>query len=129
MNQVGAREGLIMKDVLTAVARVMALENGATFSVVPGAAYDMTDAALAAMAQALLERFDGTGYDLLALEREGSTLVAHINEEMADEPLCPAAFNRVVHGLSYRLLGEVWSGKLEAAFTPVTVPATLVRVA
>jgi hypothetical protein len=131
MKHVGAREGLIVKDVLTAVARVMALENGAAFTVVPGVAYDVSDAALGAMAQALLERFDGTGIDLVALERQGSTLVAHINEDMADEPLCPAAFDRVVHRLSYDLLGEVWAGKVKPTFTftPSPIPAPLVRVA
>lgn len=115
-----------MKDVLTAAARVMALENGASFAAAPGVAYDRTDNRLGTLVRALLERLAPTGVDLLRVEREGSTLVAHVDEANADEPLCPAAFNRVIHRLSHELLGEVWEGKL---VPPSTLAAVLVRVA
>ncbi|HYF76900.1 MAG TPA: hypothetical protein VD973_07205 [Symbiobacteriaceae bacterium] len=118
-----------MMDVLTAVARVMAMENGASFAAVPGVAYDLTDPALDTMAQALLQQFAGTGLDLRSLRREDATLVADVDETHADEPLCPAAFNRVVHRLSYNLLGQVWEGKLEIVTPSVPAPVELVKVA
>ncbi|HWI53668.1 MAG TPA: hypothetical protein VNT01_16145 [Symbiobacteriaceae bacterium] len=118
-----------MKDVLTAAARVMAMENGASFAAMPGVAYDLTDAALGTMARALLKQFDGTGIDLLSLEREGDALVAAINEDLADEPLCPMAFDRVVRKLSWDMLGQVWTGTLNIATTLAPVPQELVRVA
>ncbi|HWI62743.1 MAG TPA: hypothetical protein VNT75_12935 [Symbiobacteriaceae bacterium] len=118
-----------MKDLLTAVARVMAMENGAGFAAMPGVAYDLTDSALGTMATALLKQFAGTGIDLLSLHREGDALVARINEDLADEPLCPMAFDRVVRKLSWSLLGQVWTGRLDIATTPTPVPQELVRVA
>lgn len=116
-----------MKDVITAIARVIAMENGAVFAVTPGVAYDPTDAKLRTMADALLERVAGTGIDLLALRCEGATLVAAINDDLADEPLSPMAFHHVVRNLSYKLLGEVWDGRLELPATPA--PSVLVKVA
>ena len=118
-----------MKDVLTAAARVMAMENGASFAAMPGVAYDLTDAALSTMARALLDQFKGTGIDLVSLHRTGDALAARINEAMADEPLCPMAFDRVVRKLSWQLLGQVWTGRLDIATTLTTVPHELVRVA
>ena len=118
-----------MKDALTAVSRVMAVENGASFAVMPGVAYDLTDAALGTMARALLAQFEGTGIDLLSLHREGDALAANINEDLAEEPLCPMAFDRVVRKLSWTLLGQVWTGRLNIATTPTPAPQELVRVA
>ncbi|HYF91438.1 MAG TPA: hypothetical protein VD969_04250 [Symbiobacteriaceae bacterium] len=120
-----------MKDVLTAAARVMAMENGASFTAMPGVAYDLTDCALSTMARALLGQFDGTGIDLISLGRTGDTLVARIDEAAAEEPLCPLAFDRVVRKLSWQLLGQVWTGRIDidAALTPTPVSHELVRVA
>lgn len=113
-----------MKEVITAVAHVIALETGAPFTTVPGVAYDCADNALGTLAGALLKQVAGTGIDLLSLRRQGSTLVAIVNEDQADEPLCPAAFNRVVRRLSHQYLGEVWEGRFEVeSGTPVPVPA------
>jgi hypothetical protein len=100
-----------MQDWL-AIAQTLALENGAGYAVTPGALYDRTDASLAIMAEALLRHMEGTGIDLLALRREGFTLIAEVDDAAAGEPLCPAAFNRVVRKLSHALLGEVWDGRL-----------------
>lgn len=102
-----------MKEVITAVAQIIALETGAQFHTVTGVAYDCTDAALGTLAEALLKQAAGSGVDLLSLQREGTTLVAHINEDAAYEPLCPAAFSRVVRRLSQQFLGEVWEGRFE----------------
>lgn len=118
-----------MKDALTAAARVMAMENGAGFAAMPGVAYDLTDAALGTMARALLKQFEGTGIDLLSLQRDENELVARINEDTADEPLCPMAFDRVVRKLAWDTLGQVWTGRLDIATTPAPVPQELVRVA
>jgi hypothetical protein len=116
-----------MMDKLTAMARELALANGAGFAVLTGEpTYDRMDASLTTMAQALLERFKPTGIALLALRREGARLVASINEDQADEPLCPRAFDRVVHDLAWRLLGEVWEGRLDISFTPARVVLTRV---
>lgn len=116
-----------MMDKLTKLAMELALGNGAGCAVVDEPAYDRSDRRLAAMAQALLERCASAGYDLLALRREGSSLTVSINEDRADEPLCPRAFDRVVRDLSWRLLGEVWEGKLVVTFTPA--PRELTQVA
>ncbi|HLN60144.1 MAG TPA: hypothetical protein VK464_01235 [Symbiobacteriaceae bacterium] len=118
-----------MKDKLTTLARVMAMENGAAFAAAPGSVYDRTDTHLAAVAQALLKRLAGTGCELLSVRREGSVLTASINEDGADEPLCPRAFDRVVHDLAWRLLGEVWEGKLAVSFTPAPAPLEWTQVA
>jgi hypothetical protein len=118
-----------MKDMLTAVARVMAMENGAGFAAMPGVAYDLTDGALATMAEALTQRLAPIGVDLLSLDREGDLLMARINEDLADEPICPMAFDRVVRQLSYSLLGAVWQGKLAYDSTPAPAQRELVRVA
>lgn len=83
-------------------------------------AYDTADSCLSIMAEALRRQVEGTGIDLLSLHREGSTLTARINDAEAEEPLCPAAFDRVVRRLSYQLLGEVWSGRV--IFEPTAAP-------
>lgn len=118
-----------MQDVATAIARVIAMEAGATLVVTTGFGYDTTDSALGLVAGALLEPLTAAGIDLLAVRREGGTLLAQVDESQAEEPLCPAAFNRVVRQLSHRLLGQVWNGKFTAVPESVPAPAVAARVA
>lgn len=94
-----------------------------------GAAYDTTDSALRAMAEALLKQVEGTGIRLLAICREGATLEAIVDDGQADEPLCPMAFARVVRKLSHALLGEVWEGRLLIDLTPAPTPEPAVVLA
>ncbi len=112
-----------MMDVITTVARVLAMESGAQLTLTPGVACTPATPALRTMADALLELLAPTGVELLALRLDGSTLTAEVREDAAEEPLCPAAFHRVVRSLSYRLLGEVWDGRLEVV-TPEAAPAS-----
>lgn len=119
-----------MKDVLTTAAHMITAEAGARLILTPGVAYDTTDSALSVMAGALLRQMEGTGIDLLALRRDGTTLIAEVSDDLADEPLCPAAFHRVVRRLSHDRLGEVWDGEFVVADTgPVKSPAARSRVA
>lgn len=119
-----------MQDVTTAIARVIAKESGAALVITAGFAYDTTDTALGLVAGTLQERLSAAGCDLLAVRREGTALSAHVDESRAEEPLCPAAFNRAVRQVAYQFLGEVWEGRFTVAPEPsrVTAPA-LVRVA
>lgn len=98
--------------VITAIARVLAMESGARLTISPGIAYNTADGALRTVAEALERQVAGTGIDILSLHRKGETLVAVVDESQAVEPLCPAAFHRVVRRLSYQLVGEVWDGSL-----------------
>jgi hypothetical protein len=118
-----------MQDVTTAIARVIAMEAGATLVVETGFAYDTSDSALGLVAGALLEPLAAVGIDLLAVRREGSTLLATVDESQAEEVLCPAAFNRVVRQLSHRLLGQVWDAKFTVIPESVPAPAVAARVA
>lgn len=119
-----------MEIQITAAARLLAVQAGARLTVTPGVAYDTADPKLAAMAGALLEQVEGTGIDLLCLRREGETLFAQVDDSQAEEPLCPAAFHRVVRRLSHDLLGEVWDGRLVAEVrTAGPGPVELNRVA
>ncbi|MFZ5827345.1 MAG: hypothetical protein ACOY94_23850 [Bacillota bacterium] len=112
-----------MKDVITTVAQVLALENGASLTVTAGVACDMTNPALVRMAHELAGRLEPVGIDLQALHLAGETLIARIDESKAEEPLCPNAFRRVVRDLSYRLYGRVFEGRiLEAAPATATTP-------
>lgn len=101
-----------MDNKLTTAARAFAKQNGIRCAVAAGVAYDITDNALGVMAEALLKLVRGTGINLLSLRRDGDTLVAEVNDAQAGEPLCPAAFHRVVRKLSCDLLGQVWNGRL-----------------
>lgn len=109
-----------MKDVITAVARVFALENGAALAITAGIGCDQTNPVLVRMAEDLSERLGSVGIDLQALWLEGETLVARIDESQAEEPLCPVAFQSVVRNLSYTLAGQVWSARMEEAAPAVT---------
>jgi predicted glycoside hydrolase/deacetylase ChbG (UPF0249 family) len=115
---------VIPLPVITAIARVLAMESGARLTLSPGIAYNTEDGALRTVAEALERQVAGTGIDILSLYREGETLVAVVDESRAEEPLCPAAFHRVVRQLSYQLVGEVWDGSLaliDQAPTPVAI--------
>jgi hypothetical protein len=109
-----------MKDVITAVAQVFALENAASLDVRAGVACDVTNPVLVRLAGDLSERLESVGIDLQALWLEGETLVARIDESQAEEPLCPFAFQGVVRKLAYALTGEVWNARIEAATPAVT---------
>lgn len=117
-----------MENTLTTAAQAFAQENGVRCIITPGVRYDTTTPGLATVAEALLKRVQAADADLLALDLEGDTLVARVDDARADEPLCPAAFNRIVRQLSYDLLGQVWTGRL--APEPASPVATeLTRVA
>lgn len=111
-----------MQSVITAVARVIAMEAGAELRVLPGTAHNTSDRSLSILAEALLRQMAGTGVDLLSVERHGTRLVAEVDDSEAEEPLCPAAFRRVVRKLSYDLLGEAWDGELMLPAEPAGVP-------
>lgn len=110
-----------MKDVITTVSQVLALENGTSLTVTARVACDMTNPALVRMARELAGRLGPVGIDLLALHLTNETLVARLDESKAEEPLCPNAFRRVVRDLSYRLYGRVFEGRIAEA-APATVP-------
>lgn len=105
-------------EVTTAITRVLALENGAQLVISVGVACDRTNPVLVHMADVLGERLEAVGIDLLALWLDGDCLVARINEEAAEEPLCPFQFNQVVRRLSYERTGRALDGRIEDA-TPV----------
>lgn len=107
-----------MKDLITAVAQILALENSAQLAVTAGVACDVTNPWLVRMETELNERLESIGIDLLALHLDGETLVARIDESLAGEPLCPFAFQGVVRNLSYQLLGRALDARIEDA-TPV----------
>lgn len=114
-----------MRDVITTVAQILALENGASLTVTAGVACDMTNPALVRMARELAGRLGPAGIDLRALHLTEETLVARIDESKAEEPLCPNAFRRVVRDLSYRLYGRVFEGRIaDEASTRVSTPVT-----
>lgn len=102
-----------MKGVITTVAQILALENGATLTITPGVACDRTNPVLVRMARELSQRLEPAGIDLLALSLTGETLVARIDEQRAEEPLCPNALGRMVRDLSYRLSGQVLEARIE----------------
>lgn len=107
-------------EVTTAITQVLALENGAPLAISPGVACDPTNPMLVHMADMLSERLEAVGIDLLALWLEGDCLVAQVDEEAAEEPLCPFLFNQVVRKLSYQLTGWALDGRIEDL---VPVPA------
>lgn len=104
-----------MQNVITAVAQVLALESGARFESLAGTAMSPRDGALHSVAAALTSRFEAAGIDVLAYRLQEGLLTATVDEGGAPEPLCPAAFARVVRELSFRLVGEVWEGSLALA--------------
>lgn len=99
----------------TAIAQVLALENGAPLTIISGVACDPSNPVLVRMAEELAVRLSGVGIELLSLRLEEEVLVAVVDEESAEEPLCPAAFRRVVRDLSYRLTGQVYDTRIEEA--------------
>lgn len=109
-----------MKDVITAVARVFALENGASLAVTTGVACDPTHPVLTRIAGELSERLGSVGIDLQALWLDGESLVAQIDESQAEEPLCPFAFQGLVRKLSYQYTGQVWDARIEDATPALT---------
>lgn len=113
-----------MQEIISA-ARSLAMANGTAFAVVTGVAYDWADADLALLVPVLLERLQAIGVDLISARREGDLLVATVREDEAEEPLCPAAFDRVVRAESCRLLGEPWGGVFTVA-APAPAPAARV---
>lgn len=104
-----------MNDLMTAVARILAQENGATLTVTNGFACDLTNPVLVRLGEDLGPRLAAAGIDLLALRLEGDCLVARIDEQNAEEDLCPNAFRRVVQNLSYRLCGRAFDARIELA--------------
>jgi len=101
-----------MHDTLAKTARAMARHGGAQFSIVPGVAHDPTDRVLSIMAGALLERFEAIGASLLSLRRGESVLIAVVDDSAAAARVAPASFQRVVRGLAWELLREVWDGQV-----------------
>ncbi len=112
-----------MMDVMTAVAQVLAQENGATLQVNQGFACSPALPLLGVIGSELADRMEPVGIALLDLRLEGETLIATIDESEAEEPLCPNAFHRVVRELTYRLCGQVWETRIEEATAPALVPA------
>lgn len=111
-----------MMDAMTAVAQILALENGTALAITAGVACDVRNPVLVRMAETLSERLGAVGINLLALRLEGDTLVAHIDERAAEEPLCPVAFRSVVRSLSYQLTGYPLDARIEEA-TPAATEA------
>jgi hypothetical protein len=121
-----------MQEVTTAIAMVIAMEAGATFTVTAGFAYDPSDLALGQVAWALQGRLSRVDVDLLAVRREGSTLIACIDESRAELPLSPGDFHRVVREIAWENLHEVWDGRFTAASEHALVapePATAMAAA
>lgn len=112
---------------LTAAARQLAQQAG-RLAGIPGIAHDTTDIRLTVLAEALLEKVEGTGIDILSLAFAGDALVATVDDTAAEEPLCPAAFGRLVRRLSFDLLGD--APQLRVRFVePASAPAARARVA
>lgn len=103
-----------MENQVATQARLLAARAGAQFALMPSAAYDTSDPRLAILAEALLPRIAAVGANLSSLRWENNVLVAQVNDDQAEEPVCPGAFARMVRQLSYTLLGEVVEGRLAA---------------
>jgi len=113
-----------MVDVMTAVAQVLALENGAQFHVNQGVAGATNNPVLVQVGKELEGRLASIGIALLSVRLEGETLVATIDESEAEHELCPNALRGVVREIAYRLCRQVWDARMEEAPTaPTLVPA------
>lgn len=78
------------------------------------------------MKQALATQLALVGIVLVEMALENGVLRALVDESLAEEPLCPLAFDRVVGALSWELLGARLTGRftvLEPTAQPVPAPA------
>lgn len=117
-----------MRYDLTAAARNLAHQAGARLTSIAGIAHDSSNPLLSALAEALQETAEGTGVDILSLEFAGEFLVATVDDAAAEEPLCPAAFGRLVRRLAFDLLGTPLELKVRFV-EPTPVPVARPRVA
>lgn len=117
-----------MRYDLTASARQLAHQAGTLLVNIAGIAHDSSDIRLAALAEALLEQVEGTGIDILTLEFASEGLVALVDDSGSEEPVCPAAFGRLVRRLSFDLLGDPLELKVRFV-EPSPAPAARSRVA
>lgn len=63
------------------------------------------------MKEALARQLAEVGVVLVEMEVTEEIVVAHVDETLAAEPLCPLAFDRVVQALSWSLLGARLPGR------------------